>query len=79
MRTFLKSDLTESEKQIVKRFRGSEAFVRAFERYLRDGEAPTKELKTLFDKFKDWLVDIYKSLKGSPIEKKCVEIKRIFF
>ena len=72
-------DLTEQEAKTVKDFGGSEAFARGFEKYLRDGKSPTPELKTLFEKFKTWLTDIYKTLKGSPIAKKLSpEIKQIF-
>lgn len=73
------ADLNGTEKQQVKDFGGSEAFARAGERYLRDGKAPSEELKPLFEKFKKWLTDIYQSLKGSPVEKKVSpEIKEIF-
>lgn len=73
------TDLNSEENIVVKNFGGSEAFARGFERYLRDGSAPTKELQNLFDKFKQWLSDIYQSLKGSPIEKNVTpEIKNIF-
>lgn len=72
-------DLTDKEKQQVKDFGGSEEFARAGEKYLRDGNAPTKELQPLFEKFKQWLTNIYQSLKGSPIDKKITpEIKQIF-
>ena len=72
-------DLTTAEQKIVTDFGGSEPFARGFEKYLRDGKAPTPELKTLFDKFKEWLTNIYKTLKGSPIEKRVTpEIKQIF-
>jgi len=63
-------DLTAAEQKVVKDFGGSEPFARGFEKYLRDGKAPTAELKNLFDKFKDWLTNIYQSIKGSPISKK---------
>jgi hypothetical protein len=57
----------------------SEKFARAGERYLRDGVSPTKELQPIFEKFKVWLTDIYKKLKGSPLEQKLSpEVKRIF-
>ena len=38
-----------------------EQFARGFERYLRDGQAPTSALKGLFQRFRDWLVQVYKS------------------
>lgn len=72
-------DLNEAETAQVKEFGGSEAFARAFERYLRNGVAPSSEMMPLFDKFRNWLVDIYKSLIGSPVEKRVSpEIKEIF-
>lgn len=37
-----------------------EQWARAFEAYLRDGEAPTPGLRGLFEQFKAWLVDVYK-------------------
>jgi len=45
-----------------------ETFATAFESYLRDGNAPTKALQTVFEKFKAWLHGIYKSIIGSPLE-----------
>ena len=40
-----------------------EAFARGFEQYLREGNAPTAELKTVFQKAAEFLTRIYKSLK----------------
>ena len=45
-----------------------EKFARAFEKYLGDGKAPSEELKGVFEKFKTWLVDIYRGIIGSPLE-----------
>lgn len=45
-----------------------EKFARAFERYLRIGVAPTKSLAAAFAKMKDWLKNIYKTIKGSSID-----------
>ena len=68
-------DLTPQESKLFK----GEQFARGFERYLRDGKAPTEELKSLFTKFKQWLTDIYSRLKGTPIEKKLSpEMKQVF-
>jgi hypothetical protein len=41
----------------------SEYLARSFEAYLRRGVAPNTELKGVFDRFKEWLSDIYKNLK----------------
>ncbi|MBM4345863.1 MAG: DNA cytosine methyltransferase [Deltaproteobacteria bacterium] len=45
-----------------------EKFARGFERYLRDGTAPTKALAKVFAKFKDWLTKVYATLTGSAID-----------
>jgi hypothetical protein len=47
-----------------------EKFARAFERYLADGMAPTPELQSVFERFKEWLLNIYKSIAGSDIDVK---------
>ena len=49
---------------------GKEAAARAFERYLRDGVAPTTELERVFVSIKGWMKAVYNKLKGSPIEAK---------
>ena len=56
-----------------------EAFARGFERYMRDGVAPTKELQSVFGKFKEWLTNIYQSIVGTPLEKQVSpELKKVF-
>ena len=45
-----------------------EKWARGFERYLRDGKAPSNKLKRAFKKFKKWLTEIYGVIKGSPID-----------
>lgn len=45
-----------------------ERFARGFERYMRDGSAPTKQLKGLFDTIRKWLGSIYRRIKGSNID-----------
>jgi len=47
-----------------------EQFASGFERYLRDGKAPSSALKKVFAKFKEWLKAIYKAIKGTPLAKK---------
>jgi hypothetical protein len=45
-----------------------EAFASGFERYMRDGQSPTPELASVFDKFKDWLTAIYRTIMGTPLQ-----------
>src|SRR5579883_3319622 len=39
-----------------------EQFARSFEAYLREGKAPSPEMRGIFQRFRDWLTQIYKSL-----------------
>lgn len=41
-----------------------EKFATTFERYLAEGKAPSEELRSVFQAFRDWLLAIYKSLAG---------------
>jgi len=41
-----------------------EKFARGFEQYMREGIAPSPELASVFARFKDWLLQIYKTIKG---------------
>lgn len=45
-----------------------EAFATGWETYLMKGEAPTLEMRSLFARFRAWMVSVYKSLKGAPGE-----------
>lgn len=54
-----------------------ERWARGFERYLMEGVAPSKELQSVFEKFKDWLTKIYETVKKlrSPIND---DIRHVF-
>lgn len=39
-----------------------------WERYLRDGKSPVKELQGVFDKVKNWMVEVYRSIQGTRLE-----------
>lgn len=41
-----------------------EKFAQTFERYLQEGKAPNAELKTIFERFKEWLSEIYAAVKN---------------
>lgn len=45
-----------------------EKWARAGEAYLRTGKAPSPALARAFAAFKRWLVQLYRTLKGSPLE-----------
>jgi hypothetical protein len=40
-----------------------EKFAEGFEQFLREGRSPRRELDGVFTRFKDWLTDIYRSIK----------------
>lgn len=44
-----------------------EKFARSWESYLRRGIAPTNKLKAIFEEFRDWLTNIYQSIKDLNI------------
>ena len=41
-----------------------EKFARSFESYLMEGKAPSPELQGIFSRFKNWLLNIYRSMRG---------------
>src|SRR6185437_16619295 len=41
-----------------------EKFARGFEQYLREGIAPSPGLARVFGQFRDWLLQIYQTIKG---------------
>ncbi len=56
-----------------------EGSARAFERYLRNGQAPTPALKQIFETIKDTMRSIYARIKGTPLEGKLnPEVKNVF-
>jgi len=82
-----RKDLNESDQKTVLDWAGEETwtvaaeekFARGFEKYLRDGEAPTPALKQVFENFKRWLTQIYKTVSGSAIDVNITpEIKDVF-
>jgi hypothetical protein len=70
--------LTSQERSDILKFTGkkqwnretSEEFSKGFEKYLADGKAPTKSLQKIFDKFKEWLIEIYNGVTDSDIDVK---------
>lgn len=45
-----------------------EKFARGFEAYLFEGNAPSIELQSLFQRFRAWLLQVYKDLKALNVE-----------
>lgn len=68
--------LTDEERADVLEWAGgdewtrdtSEAFAMGFEKFLYDGTAPSGKMANLFSKFKKWIGEVYKGIKGTPLE-----------
>lgn len=45
-----------------------EQFARGFEAYLFEGRAPSIELQSLFQRFRAWMINVYKDLKALNVE-----------
>jgi hypothetical protein len=56
-----------------------EVFARGFERYLREGRAPTANLRNIFKRMRDWMMEIYRQIKGSDIDVKMTDELRSIF
>jgi diguanylate cyclase (GGDEF)-like protein len=61
-------DGTATDAESVRYRKAQERDARGFERYLREGKAPTQALKDAFAKFAEWLSRIYRQIKGSAID-----------
>lgn len=64
----LKTWLNYEEGQVSFTVDQQEQFARGFEAYLREGKAPSSALAEAFENFKQWLMQIYKSLRDLNVE-----------
>lgn len=62
------SSLSPEEMTQVRETARHEYFARGFEAYLREGKAPTKGLEGAFQRFRNWLVSIYRSALKLGVE-----------
>ncbi|NIX58405.1 MAG: hypothetical protein GWN14_21430, partial [candidate division Zixibacteria bacterium] len=60
-----KARMDEIEADALRYEAAEERFADDFTTYLRNGEAPVQELKTLFEKFKRWLQEIFSKLRNN--------------
>jgi hypothetical protein len=54
-----------------------EKWARSFEAYLREGKAPSAALRASFSRFKSWLLNLYKTMRGLNVEL-TPEIREVF-
>lgn len=62
---------------LEQRREGHEKVARAFESYLFEGKAPNIEIQSLFSRFRDWLLSIYKNLRSLNVEL-TDEVRQVF-
>lgn len=55
-----------------------EKFATAIEKYFMEGKAPTLELRGAFQRFKDWLLNIYKQLANGKLPELNDDIRDVF-
>lgn len=60
----IKDAKTDAERNAAEEEFAQERFARGFERYLMEGKAPNKDLKTIFQRFTKWLKGLYESVKA---------------
>jgi len=71
-------DLTPGDLAVVEKWAGvidgawtkeaEEKFANGFEKYLLEGKSPTPNMKTVFEKFKQWLTEIYRNAVKLKVE-----------
>nr|DAU85558.1 MAG TPA: crystallin beta/gamma motif-containing protein [Caudoviricetes sp.] len=82
--TKLEAEFTQRAQKIEKgdeserKAWADERFARGFEQYLADGKSPTKELESVFKRFKKWLLDIYNGITGLHKAELTPEIRRFY-
>lgn len=54
-----------------------ETWARSFEAYLFEGKAPSQELAGLFNRFKSWLMSVYKTIRNLDVEL-TDEVRQVF-
>lgn len=81
--------ITDSDIDIIERWAGvkdgewtrkaEEKFARGWERFMRDGKAPTPRLAKVFEALSQWLKQIYNRLAGSPVNVRISpEVRQVF-
>ena len=67
----LKDWLGIKDEQTTATKEQQETFAKGFEQYLREGKAPSDDLRGVFAKFRKWLTRLYKdpSILGAPLSK----------
>ena len=54
---------TATEEETARYRNAEEMFARGWERYIAEGDAPTPALRSLFKRFTQWMLNIYKELR----------------
>lgn len=62
------AELSVSEREQARDTVKHEYFARGFEKYIREGKAPSEELRSVFSRFKHWLLNIYTEVRKLGVE-----------
>lgn len=62
---FDRGEIIQGDPEYQQLIEAEEMFARGWERYLAEGDAPTPELRTVFEKFTDWMLRIYQQLRAT--------------
>lgn len=79
LRDEYKLDLPEGWQHGTGSVEAKEKFARAFERYLAEGNVSNPKLIEIFERFKNWMMDIYRAITGSDIDIKLNDDIRTVF
>ena len=76
--TGVKSENLTDEKRATLNRATQEYFARGFEAYLKDGKSPNAEMKGIFRKMRQWLVEIYDNMKRGLNVQLNDEVRQLF-
>jgi len=71
-------ELNQTERGHARELAKQEYFARAFEAYLAEGRAPSRELEGIFARFKRWLIGLYKDARAALGVELNPEIRGVF-
>jgi hypothetical protein len=62
---FVRGEIVPGDPEYQRYVDAEEYFARGWERYLAEGDAPTPALRSVFQKFTDWMLKIYRRLRAT--------------
>ncbi|MBP3730317.1 MAG: hypothetical protein J6I40_02460, partial [Mailhella sp.] len=72
------AELSEEERNRVDYIAEQELLAEGWLTYLKEGKAPSVELRSVFSRFRDWLSTIYRALSGNGFQPINDEVRGVF-